>query len=107
MKTPTNIPFSWGFKNWPPDVYPFNGVAGRHLVKQNQDELHRCSALSRPGHTLVIFGAAYVKWLHSKANRVFTGDDYSVGANQPEHASKRFGNGTKRYVRPVTTAETV
>jgi hypothetical protein len=99
-----NIPFSWGFDNWPEDVYPYNGVAGRHLVRQNQEELHRCSALARPGHKLVIFGAAYAKWLHSKSNRVFTGDEYSIGSHRPEHAAKRFGNAAKGAAPEAKTA---
>ena len=84
-----SLPHDWTFENWPADVYPYSGQKARHVVRQNIGELMRCGALVRPGHKIVIFGAAYAKWLASKAARVI--DDYTIAPNAPEHAQKRGG----------------
>lgn len=96
------LPHDWTFENWPADVYPYSGQKARHVVRQNMDDLMRCGALARPGHRLVIFGAAYAKWLASKAARV--ADEYSIAPNAPEHAAKRGGAAGRAGRARVTEA---
>ena len=99
MKTPTvtTVPHDWMFENWPEHVYPYSGARARHVVRQNQDALRKCGALGRPGHSLVIFGAPYVKWLASTAARV----EYELAPNQPEHAHKRAGAAGKAAAKAL------
>jgi hypothetical protein len=85
---PDVVPFTWTIKDWPPGVFPFKPGPARHLLRVHEKKLLLAGALSRPhGHRLVVFGAQYVKWLHSGASRVR--DNYEVAANRPEHAHKR------------------
>lgn len=93
----TELPHDWTFGTWPTTVFPYDSLKARHIVRQHQDDLLRCGALARIGHTLVIFSAGYTKWLASKASRVAS--DYRVAANGPEHAHKRFGG--KVATRPT------
>jgi hypothetical protein len=86
----TVAPFSWTQKHWPAGVYPFDGKKARHLLRVHQGTLLKAHALTRIGHELVILGEGYTRWLASNAKRV---TDYSVAANRPEHAAKRFGRG--------------
>jgi hypothetical protein len=83
-----NVPHDWTYTNWPPGVFPYDGQKARHIVRQNQAELLKCGALTRIGMHIVIFGAAYCRWLATKADRV---TNFDVPANRPEHRHKRFG----------------
>jgi hypothetical protein len=85
------LPFSWPLKNWPLDVFPFNGVRARRVLRDNQEQLEKANAIGRYGHELIVFGAGYAEWLQAHAAQVNA--SYVVSANRPEHAHKRFGRG--------------
>jgi hypothetical protein len=82
------LPHDWLVATWPQAVFPYDSRRARHLIRCNQDELIRFKALTRIGRTLVILGPGYLAWLESQQGRVA---DYSIRANAPEHAAKRFG----------------
>jgi hypothetical protein len=84
----TPLPYSWGFHNWPPGVFPYTGSKARHVVKQYGDELRAAGALTRPLKQIVILGAGYAMWLASKAPRVA---GYDIAPNAAQHAHKRRG----------------
>ena len=88
--TTTPLPHDWTFRNWPADVYPYEGTRGRHLVRQNQNDLVAAGALTRIGKQIVVLGAGYTKWLAAQTYRV---TEFDVPANRAEHAHKRFGRG--------------
>lgn len=90
-KTVVVIPHDWTFKRWPSDVYPYDGIKGRHLVNQNRERLVAAGALVRVGKTLVILSAGYFKWLRSNSVRVMI-PEYEPAGNRPQHAAKRFGH---------------
>jgi hypothetical protein len=82
------LPHDWTIKTWPRDVYPYDGIKARHLLRINQSKLLAAGALTRIGREIVVLGAGYAKWMASNAPRV---TDFEVAANRPENAPKRFG----------------
>lgn len=91
-----SIPHSWDLESWEEKaggIWPYNKERARRIVRRYKPELQAAGALSRVGRTLVILGNGYQRWLESNAARV---SNYDVPMNRPEHADKRFGNGTQR-----------
>jgi hypothetical protein len=82
------LPHDWTIKNWPRDVYPYDGIKARHLLRINQAKLLAAGALTRIGREIVVLGAGYAKWMASNAPRV---TEYVPAPNREEHAHKRFG----------------
>ena len=93
------IPPTWGLKNWPPDVFPYDGKRARHVLRIHQRELLEFKALTRIGRELVVLGAGFNAWLASNAKAVTEWTQTGVAANRREHAAKRFGGGAQRGPR--------
>jgi hypothetical protein len=97
------LPHDWTIKTWPRDVYPYDGLKARHLLRVNQAKLLAAGALTRIGHEIVVLGAGYAKWLASNAVRVSA--EYDVASNRPEHQHKRFGRDKAGASVQVSRAE--
>jgi hypothetical protein len=57
-------------------------------VRVHRDDLLQASALARVGRELVVFGAAYTRWLQRKASRVA---DFDIAPNANRSVSSRIG----------------
>lgn len=64
------VPHSWDIEHWPQQVYPHTPNRGRYVVRSHKTELLNCGALTRVGRDLVVIGAAYAKFLATRAERV-------------------------------------
>ena len=54
---------SWGFHDWPADVWPGNGTRAQRLYRQYSDSLVAAGAVTRIGREVVVFGVAYTRWM--------------------------------------------
>ena len=82
------IPHDWTYRNWPGSVYPYNGEAGRRVVRKHLDALLQACAVTRAGRSLIVFGREYERWLRTQTPTVKA---YEIAANRPQHAHKRGG----------------
>ena len=85
-KQTASISASWGFNDWPADVWPGNGARAQRLVRQHSDSLLKEGAISRIGREIVIFSVQYDRWMRKQAHRV---RDFDCALNRPEHLEKR------------------
>jgi hypothetical protein len=85
---------SWGFSNWPANVWPGDGKRARSFIRQNRDALAAAGCITRAGREIVVFAVPFNRFLVRQAYRV---QDFDIALNRPAALKERVARQKARY----------